>query len=85
MSLLNKMKRGHGVTIDHDLSTGMSRDIFALDEVNTLHPLFFAIDTCIQLAHYGIHGPVAASSYDSVQSLLAIGTSHFSKWDANVV
>jgi len=76
------MKRGHSVTIDHDLSHGMSRDIFALDEVT---PLFFATDTCIQLAHYGIHGPVAASSYDSVQGLLAIGTPHSSKWDANFV
>jgi len=84
MSFL-KMKRGHAVTIDHDLSTGMSRDIFALDEVNSTPP-FFATDTCIQLAHYGIHGPVAASSYDSVQGLLAIGTSPLpSKWVVNVV
>ena len=40
MSFLNKMKRGHAVTIDHDLSVGMSRDIFALDEVNALPPGF---------------------------------------------
>ena len=35
MSFLNKMKRGH-VTIDHDLSTGISRDLFVLDEVASL-------------------------------------------------
>jgi hypothetical protein len=40
MSFLNKIKRGHAVAIDHDLSNGMSRDIFALDEVNTLPPCF---------------------------------------------
>jgi hypothetical protein len=34
MALLNKFKRGsHGITIDRDLSTGMSRDLFLLDEV----------------------------------------------------
>ena len=84
MSFLNKIKKGHGVTIDHDLSTGMSRDVFILDEVNTLS-LVLATDTCVQLAHYGIHGPVAASSYDSVQGLLAIGTCPSSKSSPNLV
>ena len=35
MAFLNKIKRGsHGITIDHDLSTGLSRDLFVLDEVS---------------------------------------------------
>lgn len=34
MSFLNKVKRGgRGIHIDHDLSTGLSRDLFVLDEV----------------------------------------------------
>jgi len=33
MSFLNKMKRGHGVTVDHDLSTGMSSKFLVVDEV----------------------------------------------------
>src|SRR6202048_1971802 len=34
MAFLNKIKRGgRGITIDHDLSAGMSRNLFLLDEV----------------------------------------------------
>ena len=42
MAFLNRIKRGgHGITIDRDLSTGMSRDLFVLDEV------LFVIDVCM--------------------------------------
>ena len=42
MSFLNKMKRGHGVTIDRDLSMGMSSKFLVLDEVLT-RPLTFLV------------------------------------------
>jgi hypothetical protein len=41
MAFLNKIKRGsHAITIDHDLSTGMSRNLFVLDEVLSTVPRF---------------------------------------------
>jgi hypothetical protein len=39
MAFLNKIKRGsHAITIDHDLSVGMSRNLFVLDEVLSTVP-----------------------------------------------
>jgi len=33
MAFLKKIGRGHGITIDHDLSVGLSRDSFLFDQV----------------------------------------------------
>lgn len=42
MAFLKKIGRGHGITIDHDLSVGLSRDSFLVDHVHSF--LVFKVD-----------------------------------------